>query len=106
MSTEESTKMKNCSLVLFILVFISSCGSLKVSPIGCKTDGIWGDTSLLDKEEIKVSEEFYVWNVDHEVRLKDFLKKKGIECSEVKKMRVEIKSVFFVSRELSVFVSK
>jgi hypothetical protein len=94
--------MRKALLVLFILIFSSSCGSLKVSPKGCKTQGHWGETS----EEIKVSEEFYVWNADNEVKLRDFLKKKGIECSDVKKVRVEIKSVFFVSRELSVFVSK
>ncbi len=102
--------MRKALLVLFILVFSSSCGSIKVSPRGCKTQGVWAnnpeDAKLDAKEEIKVSEEFYVWNADYEVRLRDFLKKKGIECSDVKKMRVEIKSVFFVSRELSVFISK
>lgn len=96
--------MKTQVLSFGLLFLVSSCGSLRLSPKGCASNGIWGDKAFLF--DLKFSEEYYVWNVDHEVRLKEFLKKRNIDCNEIKKMRVEIKSVFFVKRELSVFILK
>ncbi|MGZ3789495.1 MAG: hypothetical protein ACXVLQ_13280 [Bacteriovorax sp.] len=92
--------------LLFFLLFLCSCGALSVSPLGCRSEGSWGDGSSLGGpvEEMKLSEEYYVWNDDYEVRLKDFLKRHHVNCSEVKKLRVQINSVFFVKRELNIFI--
>lgn len=102
--------MKGMKIVFFILSLMAfvSCGSLKLSPKGCRTDGYWGDREEKGNvvSELSFSEEYYVWNVDHEVRLKEFLGKHRIACSEVKRLRVQMKSVFFVKRELTVFVQK
>lgn len=95
-------------LGLIFVLLLTSCGALKLSPTGCRGDGVWGDKIEEGKKdtELKFTEEYYVWNVDYEVRLKDFLKKRNIDCSEIKKIRVNFKSVFFVKRELTVFVQK
>lgn len=91
------------AFLILVLLFVTSCGSLKLSPKGCRTQGLWGDVG---SPEVAFREVYYVWNIDHEVRLKDFLKAHQLDCSEIKKMRVEMKSVFFVRRELTIFVQK
>lgn len=98
----------HCTALFSCLMFLVSCGSLRLSPRGCRSDGVWGDRIPEGKmsDELSFSEVYYVWNVDHEVKLSDFLKKRKIECSEIKKIRVEMKSVFFIKRELTVFVQK
>lgn len=102
--------MKYCSRLILIafLGVLTSCGSLKLSPQACRTDGVWGDRYYQGKasDEVIFHEEYYVWNVDHEVKLRDFLRGHKIECNEVKRIRVSVKSVFFVKRELTVFVQK
>lgn len=100
--------MKMLGFLFGLLFLVTSCGALKLSPMGCSGDGVWGASSFEGKQdsELKFTENYYVWNVDYEVRLKDFLKKRNINCKEIKKMRVNIKSVFFVKRELTVFIQK
>lgn len=101
---------KTFSLLIFTLLLscVSSCGSLRLLPQGCQTNGVWGQKIEEGKagSEIALTQTYYVWNMDQEVKLKKFLKEKNIECSEVKEMRVEIKSTFFVKRELIVFIQK
>ena len=94
--------------LLLALLFFSSCGSLKLSPQGCRTDGYWGEAIPLGKSgrEIKLSSVYYVWNVDYEVKLKQLLEEHKIDCSEIKSMRIEISSSYFIKRELTVFVQK
>lgn len=95
-------------LVISFLMTMVSCGSLKLSPQGCRSIGLWGDRGEDGKRrsEFSFSQNYYVWNVDREIKLKDFLKEREIDCSEIKKIRVQIRSVFFVKRELTVFVQK
>ena len=87
---------------------LSSCGSLRLLPQSCHSNGIWGQKIEEGKAgtEIALSETYYVWNMDQEVKLKEFFKEKNIECHDVKEMRVEIKTTFFVKRELTVFIQK
>ena len=91
-----------------MMFFITACGSLKISPLSCKTEGVWGEKPIgrMAANELALSEEYYIWNMDKEIRLKEFLKKRNIDCHDIKKMRVTIKSIFFVKRELIVFVQK
>lgn len=102
-------KDKVCSLLsLFFLVGLVSCGSLKIAPQGCRSTGVWGTMVAEGKttEELVLTESFFVWNLDHQVRLVDFLKEHKIECRDVKSLRVQVKSSFFVKRDLTVFVQK
>jgi hypothetical protein len=95
-------------LLFGLLFLVTSCGALKLSPTGCPGDGVWSANTIDGKQsaELSFTEDYYIWNMDYEVRLKDFLKKRNIDCREIKKMRVNIKSVFFVKRELTVFIQK
>ena len=89
------------------LLLLNSCGSISLVPRGCKTDGLWGeDLSYNEHKEIIIDKSYYVWLFDTEVKLKDILRENKIECSEVKKLRVEIKSTFFVKRDLKIFLEK
>jgi hypothetical protein len=90
-------------IVLGFLLILSSCGVLVVNPKGCRDIGFWAGPG---ENEEKFTEQYFVWNQDHEVQLKEFFKKRNINCSEIKKMRVDFKSVFFVKRELTVFIQK
>jgi hypothetical protein len=90
-------------IVLGFLFLMTSCGALIVNPKGCRDIGVWAGPG---ENEEKFTEQYLVWNVDLEVQLKEFLKKRNINCSEIKKMRVDFKSVFFVKRELTVFIQK
>ena len=100
--------MKLNILGLVFLFLLSSCGALRLSPTGCHGLGIWGDQNAEGRyaNELKFTETYYVWNMDYEVRLKDFLKVRNIECNQIKKIHINITSVFFVKRELTVFIQK
>ena len=98
-------------LVFLMTFFISltSCGTLRVSPQNCKTnDGVWGDSKrdYIQATEMKYSKTYNVFFTNLDVRLRDFLKEFNIKCSEVKKIRMDIKSTFFVSRTLDVYIEK
>ena len=80
---------------------MSSCGTLRITPQDCRTAGVWGD-SLVD--EVKITDNFFVWNNDVEIRLKDLLKLKDIDCTNVKKLRLEVRSLFLINKEVSIYV--
>lgn len=89
--------------LLFLLCFLSSCGALKINPRGCFTDGVWGAKS---ENEISFTKSYYVWIDDYELRLRDFFKEQKIDCRDIKKIHVNIKTVFFVKRDLTITVPK
>lgn len=95
--------------LIFIVLFIfSSCGSLKLTPKGCQGEGSWGD-EVVDRKNhgwLKFSEDYYIWFADYEIALKEFLKKRNINCHEVKKLRIDIGTYFFVKRELTIYIQK
>jgi len=80
---------------------MSSCGSLRITPQDCHTSGVWGDKIV---NEVKISDNFFVWNNDLEIQLKDLLKLKDIDCTNVKKLRLEVKSFFLINKEVSIYV--
>lgn len=98
-----SNKFIKISLFFLSALLLSSCGSLKISPQGCKSSGHWG---AAETNERKISAEYYVLALDKEIKLRDFLKENGVACKDVKNLRVEIGSVFFVKRILSVYVTE
>ena len=87
---------------------MTSCGSLTVKPIGCLGEGVWANTPKVGslETELVFTESYYVWLNDYEVRLKDFLKKRDLDCRKISKIHIKMKSIFFVKRELTVFVQK
>jgi hypothetical protein len=95
---------------LFLALILCSCGSLRVLPKGCKGPGEWApnladsDAALMSIKPVVISEDYLIWNMDTEVRLKDFLKKRGLTCDEVKRIRAEMTSSFFVRRNLTLFI--
>lgn len=99
--------MKKYALLCSVF-FLSSCGSLKLTPQGCKSPGYWGKSEEMNGERTEqvFSGEYYLLTLDKEIRLRDFLKEKGISCEEVKSLRVQISSSFFIKRKLTVFIAK
>jgi len=93
--------------IILALLFFCSCGSLRVSPQGCRSQGQWGKTAERSQQiEQEFSEEYTVFLLDKEVRLRDFLKEKGVACEDVKSLRVRMESLLFVKRKLSIFIKK
>lgn len=100
-------KLFHLSGIIFLLT-LGACGSIKVSPRACKSDGLWG-APLLEKERLVeeyYTQSYYVWTADEEIRLKDFLQARGINCNEVKRVWIELESQFLVKRKLTVHVQK
>lgn len=98
--------MKNFFLLIFSAFLLSSCGSLTLSPQACRSSGQWGISESSGPQERKISAVYYVMTMDKEIRLRDLLKDNGVACQNVKKMRVEMSSVFFVKRVLSVYITE
>ena len=93
--------------ILLLLVLVSSCGSLNLVPRGCKTEGVWGEELGYNPHtEVIIDKNYYVWFFDKELKLKDILNEQKIECSDVKKLRVELRSAFFVKRDLKIILEK
>ena len=109
--------MKRIVLIVFILLFASSCGTLKITPRSCKTKAVWGSSPLSSREntrremddekiiDLKAKDDFYVF-YDREIKIADILMDHGIHCKDVKKLRVEITTSWFFKREVSLKVIK
>lgn len=97
-------------LLIIIILALTSCGSLKLNVVGCETSGQWGEKPMPSNEsaspELLFSEEYYLFGRDVDVNLKDFLLEQKMDCHEIKKLRVQIESTFFVKRKLVVFIKK
>lgn len=95
-----------CLVIFCVLMSITSCGALRVNPQGCRTNGEWSDGMDEGKPAVEssYSQEYYVWNADQDVKLLNFLKERKVDCSELKKIRMKMESVFFVKRKLTVFI--
>ena len=95
-------------LVGLLLFTLCSCGSLRVIPNGCRTEGTWGDLPMEAHGgcEIQIHEGYFVFFDDHEVRLKDLVKEAYLECHEIKKIRMEMQTFFFIKRELNIYLTK
>jgi hypothetical protein len=106
----------NCLLVLFLL-FLSGCGALRINPKSCNSPGIWGANPLSTREitreeaedekiiDLNMKESFLVF-YDRDLRLRDLLNEHKIKCEEVKKIRVEIKTTWFLIRKVTLKVVK
>ncbi len=110
-------KITKALLVVVAGMCLTGCGSLRVNPKGCQTDGVWGSnpksTRAITKGEIeeensidlKASENFLVF-YNRDLRLRDLLEEHNIKCAEVKKIRVAVTTKWFFIREVSLKVVK
>jgi hypothetical protein len=100
------------SLLLLASGLLNSCGALRVTPKGCNTQGVWGEDLAENRQDKQVKQEsiikesFTVFFNVQEVELGPFLKEKGIECSEIKKMSIQLTSDFFIMREMIITIKK
>ena len=109
--------MKQSFFIMALVLFSTGCGVLKVNPKSCKTDAIWGASLKSPKSytfgkveieeviEIKAQEQFLVF-FDQDLSLSDLLNEHGIQCSEVKKLRMVMSTSWFFWREVSLKVVK
>jgi hypothetical protein len=77
-------------LLVLILLSFTSCGELKVSPVGCQSNGVFGS----DKEIFKLNTEktYYALLVDSNIKLNEL-----VDCKHVERMKVTIqKKLFFI----------
>lgn len=103
--------MKKGSIVM-ALFFLTSCGSIRVVPKGCKTEATYGANPLSTREvtyqeleeqrrQSVVKKSFTVFK-DTDVRIKDLLEEANMKCEDLKKLRVSIKTSWFVFREVEI----
>ena len=105
------------TMMVFMLLLATGCGALRINPKSCRTDAVWGSNPLSSREvirenledkstiNIKSKESFFVF-YDRDIRLRDILKKHGVRCEEVKKLRVVITTSWFFKREVNILVVK
>lgn len=89
-----------------------SCGTLRVTPKGCKTKAVFAanpeasrevtNEELEDKENEITAKKTLIVIKDTEIRIKDLLHEKGLGCEDVKKLRVRIRTSWFFSREVEI----
>lgn len=102
---------------LVVLLLISGCSTIRVTPNGCQTDGVWGDNPTLSREltlqdlkdEEKIDERAkrsYFTFSRTTARIKDIAEEASINCREIKKMRVEITSKLFFFKEVKLKIVK
>lgn len=91
--------------MIFLILLLSSCGTLKVSPQGCKTQiGVWGDDKF--SPDITLRKNFRIWFNDNELKISQLLKENNYNCSQIEKMRVIIEQKFFVDRVVTLEIKK
>jgi hypothetical protein len=107
---------KSSSLIVLVLL-ATGCGALRISPQGCRTDAVWGASPTSTREitraeveeekvmDVKAKEKFFVFH-DREIKLRHLLEENGINCGEVKKLRVVISTSWFAWREVALKVVK
>lgn len=101
--------------VLFFIIagfLFVSCGSLSVSPKGCKTKAVFAanpessrevtNEELEDKENEVTAKKNLIVIKDTEIRIKDLLREKGLGCEDVKKLRVKMSTRWFFNREVEI----
>ena len=109
--------MKQSFFIMALVLFSTGCRALKVNPKSCKTDAIWGASfnsprshtfgkiEIEEVIEIKAQEQYLVF-FDRDLLLRDLLSEHGIQCSEVKKLRLVMSTSWFFCREVSLKVVK
>ena len=86
--------------MILMVLSLTSCGSLTITPRACKTKAIWGNS---DPNELSIKEDYYLYFDNEEVLLKDILTKNNIKCDQINTLRVKIHSSFFIKRTVEIF---
>ena len=91
--------------IIFTLLSLCSCGTLKISPQGCKTQlGVWGDDKF--SSDMTVKKKFRIWFSDVETKISQILKENNSNCAQVEKIRVIIEQKFFIDRIVTLEIKK
>ncbi len=80
-------KSMNKLFLLLTLLSIVGCSSLKVSPRGCKNEGLWGKETGVYEDKIEKS--YFAVFIDREVNLKDI-----VDCKNLSEIKIEIERSF------------
>lgn len=94
--------------ILLVLTFLTSCGSLRISPQNCKSRAFWSSPErVADNEteatDVKKKEPLFIF-FNTNLRLQELLNDYNTSCGEINKLRLEIKTTFFFWREVNLFV--
>lgn len=104
--------------ILLVLTFLTSCGSLRITPQNCKSRAFWSspeivaekdididsnDSNETEETEIKKKEPLFIF-FNTNLRLQELLNEYNTSCGEIKKLRLEIKTTFFFWREVNLIV--
>lgn len=105
--------------ILLVLTFLTSCGSLRITPQNCKSRAFWSspeivaekdidsitsdETEVTEDTEIKKKEALFIF-FNTNLRLQELLSEYNTSCGEIKKLRLEIKTTFFFWREVNLIV--
>jgi uncharacterized protein YceK len=87
MFTQERESMSKTLIILMVLV-LSGCSSLRVSPRGCKNNGKWDKEQTVYEDTVEKS--YMAFLIDREVFIKDL-----VDCSRLAAVKVEIERNFF-----------
>lgn len=74
--------------LILTLLIVSGCSSLRVSPRGCKNNGLWDKDQGVYEDTIEKS--YMAFLIDREVFLKDL-----IDCKNIAAVKIEIERNFF-----------
>lgn len=106
--------------ILVVLTFLTSCGSLRISPQNCKSSAFWSSPEIVaetdtdtdsvasnenEDTDIKKKEPLFIF-FNTNLRLQELLTEYNTSCGEIKKLRLEIKTTFFFWREVNLIVEK
>ena len=104
--------------ILLVLTFLTSCGSLRITPQNCKSRAFWSspeivaekdididsnDSNETEEIDIKKKEPLFIF-FNTNLRLQELLNEYNTSCGEIKKLRLEIKTTFFFWREVNLIV--
>ncbi len=96
----------NVLTLLVIIFLLNGCGSLMISPQNCKTqNGVWNNSKieLKSTSEKSLTQSYDVYFNDKTIKLRDFFKDHGLDCGQIKKLRLDLASTFLWRRDLTVY---
>lgn len=98
-------------IYLCLIILLSSCASIKLSPKGCDSSASWGegnvqshvqDVTKLNEKTIEINTDktyFVIFN--HNINLRELLKEYDYNCQEIQNFRATISSKFFFFKKVS-----
>lgn len=86
-------KVMRYSAFIILLVLCSCAGAVRVSPLSCESEALWGNKPKGDFESISITERFFVssfWGDDRVIRPEKMLSQHDLTCEQVVNYSVRI----------------